>query len=215
MELRTTIPQTAIRDVLSYTGFRQLVAQQLSEGRTTNDDPSPVMLDYTRLNIQRMDKWDRIFRLDEYRVEQLRSIRRKALLLTIAEGWCGDVAQVVPILSRICEMSPFLDLNILLRDRNPELMDAFLTAGARAIPKVIILDAGTREVLGTWGPRPSEAQAIVMDMKAVLGRMPEAERPAWRASFTESLHAWYARDKGRRTAAEFLDTLLPLVGEAG
>ena len=79
-------------------------------------------------------------------------------LLVIAEDWCGDASNTVPIIARLVDLAPGLELRVLPRDENPELMDQYLTNGARSIPIVIALDESFRE-LGHWGPRPTQLQA--------------------------------------------------------
>ena len=51
---------------------------------------------------------------------------------------------------------PGLELRVILRDANPEVMDQYLTNGSRSIPIVIALDENFQE-MGHWGPaaRPS------------------------------------------------------------
>ena len=81
-------------------------------------------------------------------------------LLVIAEDWCGDASSTIPIVARFADAVPGMELRLLRRDEHPELMDRYLTNGARSIPIVIVLDESFRE-LGHWGPRPAELQAWV------------------------------------------------------
>ena len=82
-------------------------------------------------------------------------------LLVIAEDWCGDASNTVPVVAKLVDAVPGLELRVILRDANPEVMDRYLTNGSRSIPVVIALDENYRE-LGHWGPRPTELQAWVM-----------------------------------------------------
>ena len=77
----------------------------------------------------------------------------------------------------------------MLRDENPELMDMFLTNGGRAIPKVIIMDNESGEVLNTYGPRPSEASSYVNRFKLKYGTLTP--------DFKEDLQHWYNKNKGQ------------------
>lgn len=205
------IPAAIRSSALSYAAFRALTDDLLEQGRSTNDDNREEMLAYTRQNVQRMNKWDKILQLNDDSLLRLRGVECSVMLLTLVEGWCGDVAQVLPVLHKISEAIDRVELGIIFRDQHPEIMDAFLTNGARAIPKVLILDTISGQVLGTWGPRPSEAQAMVMDMKQTVEVLPEEERADFHARSSEAMHAWYARDKGQRVQIEFLNTLMPLV----
>jgi hypothetical protein len=115
-------------------------------------------------------------------------------LLVIAEDWCGDASNTVPIVAKLADMSPGLELRVIQRDENPEVMDRYLTNGARSIPIVIALDDDFREI-GHWGPRPRELQAWVMANRATT---PKAE-------LYPQVRKWYARDRGETTLREVLE----------
>ncbi len=114
-------------------------------------------------------------------------------LLVIAEDWCGDAGNTVPVLARLGDEANGLELRILRRDDHPEVMNAYLTNGSRSIPIVIALDRDFRE-LGYWGPRPRELQKWVMEHR---DRISATER------YRET-RRWYARDRGESTLRELL-----------
>ena len=118
----------------------------------------------------------------------------KRKLLVIAEDWCGDASNTVPIIAKLTDQSPGLELRIIMRDTNPEVMDQYLTNGSRSIPIVIALDEAFHEI-GHWGPRPAELQAWVM---ANRGTIPKAE-------LYPQVRKWYARDRGETTLKEVLE----------
>ena len=114
-------------------------------------------------------------------------------LLVIAEDWCGDASSTVPVLAKLADTVPGLELRVILRDQHPEVMDLYLTNGSRSIPIVIALDEQFRE-LGHWGPRPRELQAWVMANRLTV---PKAE-------LYPQVRKWYARDHGETTLREVL-----------
>ena len=116
-------------------------------------------------------------------------------LLVIAEDWCGDASSTIPIVARFADTVPGMELRLLRRDEHPELMDRYLTDGARSIPIVIALDDSFRE-LGHWGPRPAVLQAWVLENRS---RVPKAE-------LYPQVRKWYARDRGETTLREVLAT---------
>lgn len=118
-------------------------------------------------------------------------------LLVLSADWCGDAVNAVPVLARLADASPNLDLRLLERDEHLDLMDAHLTNGrARSIPVVLFLDEDFRE-RGWWGPRPSELQAWVMEEGLKLD---SEER-------YKHVRRFYARDKGRTVLDEVLTGL--------
>src|SRR6185436_12705370 len=54
-------------------------------------------------------------------------------LLVLTEDWCGDAVNTLPVLAAISNRARNLDLRILSRDANLELMDAHLTGRSRSI----------------------------------------------------------------------------------
>ncbi len=115
-------------------------------------------------------------------------------LLVIAEDWCGDASNTVPVVAKLADAVPGLELRVILRDANPEVMDRYLTNGSRSIPVVIALDENYQE-LGHWGPRPTELQAWVMANRAT---MPKTE-------LYPKVRKWYAKDRGETTLREVLE----------
>lgn len=114
-------------------------------------------------------------------------------LLALSADWCGDAVNSLPVVARLAEALD-LELRVLDRDENPDLMDAHLTNGrSRSVPVVIAYDASFNE-LGWWGPRPAELQRWVLDEGM---RLPSPER-------YKHIRRWYAQDRGRTTVEEFV-----------
>ena len=129
-------------------------------------------------------------------VERADAVPGRRFLLVLNEDWCGDAVNTVPYVAALADASATLELRVVGRDANPDLMDAHLTGTSRSIPVVIVYDAEFRE-LGWWGPRPAELQAWVLGPGQTLDK---AER-------YREVRRWYARDGGRTTVAELLALL--------
>ncbi len=117
-------------------------------------------------------------------------------LIAIVEDWCGDASNTVPVLAKLGDVAECLEMRLIERDENPEVMDRYLTNGARSIPIVIVLDADLKE-LGHWGPRPAELQHWVMAYK---DSMSKEER-------YRHIRRWYAKDKGVSILSELLELI--------
>ncbi|PRY13652.1 thioredoxin-like protein [Pontibacter ummariensis] len=198
----TTTPITSehLEKAISYAQYRDLIDNLLAAGKTTGTDHSDAMVEYTRMNTHRMRRVEKVTVLDDELVQLLLSVQTKMIWVVLTEAWCGDAAQSLPAIVKMADASPLIDVKLLLRDENPELMDQFLTNGGRSIPKLIALDAETLKVLGTWGPRPEPAQQLFTELKAQ--NVPYTE-------FVEKLHGWYAKNKSRSLQQEFK----PLIAE--
>jgi len=118
---------------------------------------------------------------------------RRFRFVVLAEDWCGDASSTIPVVARFAEAIG-AELRILRRDEHPDVMDAYLSHGARAIPIVVVLTDDMEEV-GRWGSRPAELQAFVMGERS-RGRESKAYFP--------EVRRWYARDKGESTLRELL-----------
>ena len=119
-------------------------------------------------------------------------------LLVISEDWCGDASNTVPVIARLAEALPGVEMRVVKRDEHPELMDRHLTGGSRSIPLAVVLrEDGS--VAGQWGPRPAELQQFVLREKAA------ALRPV--GDIYRDVRTWYARDRGDTTIREILALL--------
>ena len=141
--------------------------------------------------------WTRIYRRARASAEMIAAVHRlpsKRHLLVLSEDWCGDSVNTIPFLARLAEEAPDkLELRVIRRDANDDLMAAHLTNGTRSIPVVIVLDGCYRE-LGWWGPRPRELQKWLAEEGRLLDH---GER-------YKQTRTWYVRDRGRSTIAEVL-----------
>lgn len=142
--------------------------------------------------------WQAVYRLARvpgWAAELAAQLERRLRLIVLAEDWCGDAVNTVPVLAKWAESSPIVELRVLRRDQHPDVMDRYLTDGrARSIPVVIVLTEQMGE-LGWWGPRPRELQRFVKEQLA-QGRAKKDIYPETRR--------WYARDKGETTIREVL-----------
>jgi hypothetical protein len=181
----------------SYNEYKELVVK-LAEENKCSGEQTPERINATALNAQRMKRIDKQFELNTDLTEAVSLINKKYNWILIVESWCGDGAQCVPIIAKIAESNPNIELNIILRDENPTYMNNFLTNGARAIPKLIFMHYGN--VIGTWGPRPKVIQNMVTNYKLNNPNVSHED-------FVTLLHLWYARDKTQSLQNEFKDLL--------
>lgn len=141
---------------------------------------------YLPINWQRTQRIEKSFKLSDKLKTQLTTLKESVRWLLISEHWCGDAAQILPVLNGISEASNGkIELRIVYRDQNPDLMNAHLTGSSKSIPKLVQLDKNF-VVTGQWGPRPIEAQKLVLQLKA---------DPITAPTYAERLHKWYALDR--------------------
>ena len=192
--MKNTI-QKSLQNTLTYHKYRLLISDLLSEGKSTGSEQSAAITNYSLLNDRRMKRLDKTIKLSEETIQEIKNITAPQTWLVLSEGWCGDAAQNLPVIHKIAALNKNIDLKIVLRDDNIELMDLFLTNGGRSIPKLIALDK-ENNVLNTWGPRPTVATKMVEDYKAAHGSLDE--------QFKQDLQVWYNKGKGQSVQEDFV-----------
>jgi hypothetical protein len=117
-------------------------------------------------------------------------------LMVLSEDWCGDAVNIVPSVAKLTESVSNMDLRILARDENLDIMDAHLTGTSRSIPIIILLDRKFEEC-GWWGPRPGALQKWVVETGM---KLPKDQR-------YKEIRTFYARDRGLTTLEEIVSML--------
>ena len=145
------------------------------------------------------DLWDALYTratLSENAVARAAAVQRPWHLLVLSEDWCGDSINTLPVIARLAEAQPLIDMRIIGRDANPDLIDSHMTGLSKSIPVIILLDEDFNEI-GWWGPRPGSLQAWVTEGGLAL---PQAER-------YRQVRTWYARDHGKTAVNELLELI--------
>ena len=182
----------------SYSEYNEHINNLFQQGKTTGDNHSESMLNYTKLNLHRIKRLDKTVKIDDSVTNKIKSISKAQEWWVITEAWCGDAAQNVPVLNKMAELNDNISLKLILRDENLEIMDKHLTNGARSIPKLIVKSNGDPDK--SWGPRPAELQKLVLENKNKATPVPYSE-------FSKTVQQWYNTDKGMSVQQEVLELL--------
>jgi hypothetical protein len=184
----------------SYSEYRKLVSDLLSDGKSTGNDQSEDLTHYTSLNEKRMNRLEKTITVSEDVIAKLQNLNNHYIWLVISEGWCGDAAQILPILNKMAAQSnKKIDLRIVLRDENEEFMNQYLTNGGKAIPKVIVICKEAGIVRTHWGPRPKGATELMTNYKKEFGVIDE--------KIKTDLQLWYLADKGISVQEELVEIM--------
>lgn len=183
-----------------YHEYRKLVSDLLLEGKATGNEQSENLVLYSNLNITRMNLLDKTIQITEENIEKLKSLEKRYIWLVLAEGWCADSAQIVPILNKMAHESGKIDLKIVLPEENEELMYLFMTNGVRSIPKVIIVDKESGTIYGSWGPRPKGANDFMERYKENHDVIDDVAK--------NEMQMWYLHDKGVSVQEELIGLML-------
>lgn len=183
----------------TYEKYKELVGELIAKNATSGPNQTEALIGFTSLNQRRMARIDKTIKLNSNLMAKINQLDQPQQWWVITEVWCGDSAQILPILAAITNASENkISLNIVLRDDNPELIDRYLTNGGRAIPKMIVFE-GEQELF-CYGPRPIPAANLAKDWKtSPNGRTHD--------DFEKELHTWYAKDKSQTVQLELLKLL--------
>lgn len=161
------------------------------------DEQKKEKFEILKLNLQRTNRLDKTFEPFDETKKIFSQLSIKLQWIVITESWCGDSAQIVPVIARLAQLNDKIDLKILLRDSNLDYMDLYLTNGGRAIPKLIVYDENNEELF-QWGPRPKEAQDLFARLKNDGMQKPDINK---------ELHLWYGRNRGKEVEKEIAELL--------
>lgn len=190
----------ALNKAQSYESYRTLVAKHVALGTSTGNTQSEALSNYTMLNDRRMKRLDKTVALAPEIIEKVMKHTKKVTWLVLTESWCGDAAHTMPVMQKIATLNNKIDFKVVLRDTNDPLMQQYLTNGNKSIPKLLVIDDATGEVIDTWGPRPTIATAAVAAYKRKHG--------ALNPEFKQDLQLWYNKDKGQNTTSDLAELMI-------
>ncbi len=187
----------ALFNSYGYPEYKKIVSDLLTQGKSTGHEQSEDLLHYSTLNEARIKRLDKTIQVTEEVSAKLKALKKNYIWLVLAEGWCGDAAQILPIINKMAIASEHkVELKIVFRDDNDDLMKEFLTNGGKAIPKLICVDKQTGEFCDHWGPRPQAAADLITNYKIEHGVVDEEAKT--------QLQLWYLHDKGVSTQHEIM-----------
>lgn len=115
-------------------------------------------------------------------------------VIVLTEDWCGDAMLNVPILLKLAEKTD-MNVRMLLRDQNLELMDQYLTnSTSRAIPIFIFIDRTGNE-RAVWGSRAEAIQQYVEEQRATLPPKDDPTFTEKQKELYENMHERYTSDE--------------------
>lgn len=186
--------------VFNYTQYMDWMTSLVAGNKTSGQKQSPALISFTALNLKRMERLNKTMTIENKISGALFGMQGKQIWYVIAEPWCGDCAQNLPVIGKIAELSNgLIDLRIIQRNENPDWMEKYHTNGSLSIPKLIAFNTSGKELF-TWGARPKEAQGLLDNWKK------NADGKTW-DDFEKDLHMWYARNKTKSIQHEFYKLL--------
>ena len=112
----------------------------------------------------------------------------KLNVLVLTEDWCGDALTNFPVLAKMVEGAPNVEMRVFLRDQNPDLMDQYLNRGIfKSIPVFVFFDRDMKEV-ARFIERPPKITEFMEQKQLELRRAMRAQHgPEWQRSAAEEI----------------------------
>jgi len=189
-----TLIKERLKKAVSYKEFRNQVAKHVEDGTSSGPYQSEALSHYTLLNNSRMKRLDKTIKIEESIVEKFQNFKGNQTWIVLTESWCGDAAHSMPVMNKVAEMAEHITLKVLHRDENIALMNEFLTNGSMSIPKLIIFDNNTQEVINDWGPSPSTVIKMTQEFKE--------KHEVLTPEFKKEIQVWYNQNKGKCVAGD-------------
>jgi len=196
--MKNTIDISKLNNRYTYEEYLKLSEDLVEQKRTTGASQSEALIEYTKLNYFRMSRVNKTMVVRSDVKDVINSINEKKYWVLITEPWCGDAAQTVPVIGNLAAINKNIDLIIILRDENTEIMDKYLTNGTRSIPMLISLNENFEEEWH-WGPRPRPAQSMVIENKETKIFTPDEMK--------KQVQLWYTEDKTNTTQLEIMKSV--------
>ncbi len=98
--------------------------------------------------------------MSESYYDSLRNIQNNIRILVLGNDRCDDTAGNLPVLARIADASPKIELRILDSDANARYHQQFKVNGKRKTPVVLFLSSENEE-LCRWVERPNSVYKLI------------------------------------------------------
>lgn len=179
------------------------------------------------VNREAMERRFRTVELSDEEMARLSSFTSYRKLLVVTEEWCSDCLMNLPILAKMAEAAPSIEMRFFIRKDWPSLRTYFTGRDVYSLPTVLILDESLNP-LAIWVERPQAAHQALADWKDAH---PEVEHTRRRADLTSEqkremlrqfsdlllaeMEDWYAQrlqSETVREVTEILEALEPSLG---
>ncbi len=178
----------------SYGEYMEIIEKLVAENKTSGPEQSSFLSSVTALNLVRMKRIGKTFQLLPRLEAALSALDGQFLLIGITEAWCGDAAQILPVVDAMTlHARQQIDLQLVFRDDHLSYMNQYLTNGSKSIPKLILYDIHHQIELGNWGPRPAVLQDYIQSLQ---------NEGLSKEEWVEKVMLWYTKDRTQHIQEE-------------
>lgn len=179
---------------MNFQSYLTCFTEILEKPQVSEPYNDPEFVEYTKLNLSRMNRWLKTAQLSDEMISSLRKIDKKQTWIVLTEPWCGDAAHIVPFIEMMANTNNHISTTYELRDSAPFRIDQYLTNGSKSIPIFIVKDEHGKDIF-KWGPRPQNAQLVFKKL---------VDEGADHEAIKLALQQWYNQDKGQSMQTELV-----------
>ncbi|MFZ9586349.1 MAG: thioredoxin family protein, partial [Crocinitomicaceae bacterium] len=105
----SNIQLNKLANSFTFESYKDYVQELVAQGKTSGTDQREDLIHYTELNARRMKRIEKTTVLSEDLQKQLSRISEPMTWVLISEAWCGDAAQIVPVIGIMAKQNPLID----------------------------------------------------------------------------------------------------------
>ncbi len=182
---------------MNWTTYTSLFEDIVTKENTTPPYDNEDYYNYVSLNNSRQNRWLKRGSITEELKTKIENISEAQEWILITEPWCGDAAHLAPFIYMASELNDKIDFKINLRDGEDSLIQDYLTNGkSMSIPILVVRDKNGTDLF-SWGPRPKEAQEILIQQKTDDTKSMQEKKIEFQG--------WYNKNKGADLQSELLE----------
>ena len=122
--------------------------------------------------------------------EVLKRFEKPLKLLVITEDWCGDALHNFPVLAKLVDGLPNIEMRVFLRDQNPDLMDQYLNQGIfRSIPVFAFFDENMNELARSIERPPVVTEFLDKKIRELRTALRQQHQEEWRQAVVDEVRA--------------------------
>src|SRR4051812_34707057 len=110
IRIRKSIDESFIAKAISYDEYRRMIDAFIMIGKSTAKKDSDNLLEYSKLNVVRMNRLDKTIEVIPELKQVVEQIDKTETWVILTEGWCGDAAQTIPVFDKLAKLNSNIQL---------------------------------------------------------------------------------------------------------
>ena len=90
----------SIHKGISYAEYKDAITKEIN---ANNDLENNNLLNYSILNNKRIKRLDKTLKVLPEIASSVKNLNKKNTWLVLTESWCGDAAQILPVINKLAE----------------------------------------------------------------------------------------------------------------